>query len=480
MSSGKVYLVGAGPGAPDLITLKGLKILHQADVVIYDHLVDRKILEYAKPDAELICGDELFEEKYINGFTKRQNLINNLMIKKAKQNKMVVRLKNGDPMIFARANEELEALTKNKIEFVIIPGVTAATAAACYSGIPLTVRGVSSSIVITTGHEASEKNNGFVDWNRISQIDTIVLYMAVENLTEIINELINSGKKEDTPVAIVSNTTKLNQNIIFGTLKNIRDRVKLEKISAPAIVIIGEVVKKEKKFNWFKKTKKTLFTGISSERYFENGLIFHVPMIEIKQLDDYTELDNWIKNLSNRHKLSAINYKLPFDWIVFSSRFGVFYFFKRLFELREDTRSLKGIKIAAIGSSTANKLKEYGIIADLIPKKECSDGLINELKKIIEPSTKILLPRSDIADKGLADGLKRLGAKIYPVVVYRNVMPKNLPELDLNFFDEIIFSSPSTVRNFIKRYGKPPERIKIRTIGPVTEKEWNKYESIKK
>ena len=468
MDKCKVYLVGAGPGDPDLITVKGLKILQQADVVIYDYLVDRNILECTKPGAELICGDELVKEKYSNGFTKRQNLINNLMVKKAKQGKRVVRLKNGDPLIFGRVNEELIALTKNKIEFAVVPGVTAASAAGCFSGIPLTARGISSGVVITTGHESPQKNNNFVDWRKIAQIDTIVLYMAVENLREIVKKLITSGRKETTPVLVISNISKIGQKQVFGNLKNIVEKVKLEKISAPAVAVIGEVVKKGERFNWFKKTKKILFTGISPERYFEKGLIFYLRMIEIKPLDNYTEMDKLIKKID------------IFDWIVFSSRFGVYYFFQRLFELKKDTRSLKGIKIAAIGSSTANRLKEYGIIADLVPQKECSEGLLSEFKKTNIRGKKVFLPRSDIADKGLTEGLKKLGAKVHSYVAYKNVMPDNLPDLDLNFFDEIIFSSPSTVRNFIKRYGVPPAKTKIRTIGPVTEKEWEKYGNTKK
>jgi len=471
MNSGKVYLIGAGPGDPDLVTIKGLKILQQADVVIYDYLVDKKILEYTKPNAKLICGDDLVKEKHIDGFAKRQDKINKIIIKEAKQGKRIVRLKNGDPMIFARANEELSALTKNKINFAIVPGVTAATAGACFSGIPLTVRGVSSSVVITTGHESIEKNDGFIDWDKIAQIDTIVLYMAVENLPEITRKLINSGKKENTSVAVISNVSKICQKEAIGNLKNIVEKVKKEKITAPAIVIIGDVVEKEKKFNWFKKTKKVLYTGISEKRFFENGLFFHMPMIEIKPLEDYTELDNWIKRISN-------NYQPTIDWIVFTSRFGVYYFFDRLFKLNYDTRKLNKLRISAIGSSTASKLKEYGIIPDLVPKNECSDGLVDEFKKLLKKkdnNKNLLLIRSDIADKNLTKRLTELGYNVYSCIAYRNVKPSNLPDLDLNFFDEIFFTSPSTVRNFVERYGKPPKKVKIRTIGAITKKEVKKW-----
>ncbi|MFH1958001.1 MAG: uroporphyrinogen-III C-methyltransferase [bacterium] len=454
MKKGKVYLIGAGPGDPGLITVKGLEILKQAEVVIYDYLVDKTILKYASPTAELICADELDRERFS---------INKIMVKKAKAGKRVARLKNGDPFVFGRANEEIEALSKNRIEFSVIPGVTAANAASCFSGIPLTARGVSSNVVFATGHEDPKKNKGFINWKNIAQADTIVLYMAVENLPQITQKLLVSGKKINTPAAVISDVSRIGQKIVTGVLKDISNKTKAEKISAPAIVIIGDVVKKERNFNWFGKNRKILFTGLSSERFFEKGIIFHLPMIEIKPLNDYNEMDKWIKKINT------------FDWIVFSSRFGALYFFRRLLGQGFDTRVLNGIKIAAIGNSTAGKLREYGIIADIIPKQESSSGLLGELRKLNIAGAKIFLPRSDIADKGLTEGLKKFDAVVYSCVAYRNVMPENLPDMDFDFFDEIIFSSPSAGRNLIKRYGKPPERIRIRAIGSVTGKELKKW-----
>jgi len=495
MKKYNLYIVGAGPGEPDLITLKGFKILKQADVIIYDYLVDKRVLEYANKTAELICADDLCKDKHSDGFSKRQEKINELLVKKVKEGKKVVRLKNGDPSIFGRLNEELEFLNKHKVNYIIVPGVTAATAAGCYCGIPLTVRGLSSSVVITTGHEDKNKKDKFVDWQKIAQIDTIVLYMAVENLESIVENLIKYGKDKNTKTAVISNVSKINQKIVIGELKNIVEKVKKENITAPAVVIIGDVVEKEKKFNWFKKIKKVLYTGISEERFFENTLYFHIPMIAIKPLEDYTELDNWIKKLcfTNNFQIKTHNSKLitqnhSIDWLVFTSRFGVYYFFDRLLKLGYDSRKLNGIKIAAIGSSTANKLKEYGIVADLVPKNECSDGLVEEFKKLVtktqnpQSKTSILLIRSDIADKNLAKRLTKLGYKVYSCVAYRNVMPDNLPDLDLSILslnggiDEIYFSSPSTVRNFVSCYGKP--YCKIRTIGKVTENEARKFKII--
>ncbi|MBU1811282.1 MAG: uroporphyrinogen-III synthase, partial [Candidatus Omnitrophica bacterium] len=236
--------------------------------------------------------------------------------------------------------------------------------------------------------------------------------------------------------------------------------------------------------------KKVLFTGLSEERFFIKGIYFHIPMIEIRPLKDYTELDNWIKKIAKNsgHQLfqpeagpplvETINYQPVFDWIIFASRYGVEYFFNRLDTINLDSRVLSGIKIAAIGNSTANKLKEYGIIADLVPKKETSKGLLAEFKKIFKGTTNyelratnIFLPRSNISDKGLSNALKAQGARVTAGFVYKNVLPKELPDLDLNYFDEVMFTSPSTVRNFKKRYGRVPEGVKISCIGEVTSRE---------
>lgn len=485
----KVYLVGAGPGKPDLITVRGLNILKEADVVIYDYLVDKRILDEAKEGAELICSEELRKERYSGSSLKAQGRINALMIKKTKEGKKVIRLKNGCPSIFSRLSEELSGLVKEKIDFEIVPGVTAASAASCLSGIPLTDRRFASSCVFVTGNEDPKKKKSSINWESIAKNETIVLYMAVGNLGLIVFKLLKAGKNENTPVAIIQDASLPNQKILIGNLGNIVTKAKGCKVKPPAIIIIGEVAKLEKKFNWLRLNKKVLFTGLSEERFFIKGIYFHIPMIEIRPLKDYTELDNWIKKIAKNsgHQLfqpeagpplvETINYQPVFDWIIFASRYGVEYFFNRLDTINLDSRVLSGIKIAAIGNSTANKLKEYGIIADLVPKKETSKGLLAEFKKILrlsainhQPLT-IFMPRSDISDKGLSNALKKLGAKVTTSVAYKNVMPKDLPDLDLNYFDEVMFTSPSTVRNFKKRYGEVPEGVKVNCIGEVTSRE---------
>lgn len=455
----KVYLVGAGPGDPDLITIKGREILRQAEVVIYDYLIDRRLLDEAKEDAELICCDKLGKDRYSDGFLTHKEKINQLVIKKVKEGKKVIRLKNGDVSIFSRTSQELEPLVKNKIEFEIVPGVSAASGASCFSGIPLTDRRFVSSCVFVTGHEDLRKKESSLDWDSLSKSGTIVLYMAVENLSKIVKALLKVGKNPDTGVAIIQDASLLTQKILTGSLRDIVAKAKRSRIRPPAIIIIGEVVKLEKKFNWLKKNKRILFTGISPQRFFERGVIFHLPLIKIEPLKNYKEFDNYLKNISE------------FDWLVFSSRYGVEYFFKRLKGIGSDSRILKGIKIAAIGNSTKNRLLDFAVSADLVPKRESSEGLLKEFERINVKDKRIFLPRSKLSDKGLNEGFKRLGAKVTASVAYRNVVPCDLPDLDLNNFSEIIFTSPSTVRNFKRRYKDVPKHVNIRWIGEVTKEE---------
>ncbi len=463
MKTKKVYLVGAGPGNPGLITVRGLEILRQADTVVYDYLVDKRILEQAKEGAELICCDKL------------RNKINDFVIKKVNQGKKVIRLKNGDPSIFARCSQELNALVKEKIEFEVVPGVTAANVASCLSGIPLTDRRFASSCVFVTGHEDPKKKRSLIDpsislrvngersrtidWNSITKSGTIILYMAVGNLNKTVKSLLKAGKDKDTPVAIVQNISLPTQKVLTGTLKDIVASARSQEIKPPAIVIIGEVVKLEREFNWLKKNRRVLFTGLSNKRYFTKGTYFHLPLVKIEPMKSYEEFDNYLNKIKE------------FDWIVFASRYGVEYFFKRLKLIGLDSRVLNNIQIAAIGNSTMKCLLDFGVLADLVPKKESSAGLIEAFKKLNLEGKKIFLPRSDISDKSLSKEFARLGARVTTGFAYRNVMPKDLPELDLNFFNEIIFTSPSTVRNFKKRYKNVPENVKIKCIGNVTLKE---------
>ncbi|MEK6727501.1 MAG: uroporphyrinogen-III C-methyltransferase [Candidatus Omnitrophota bacterium] len=462
MSIKKVYFVGAGPGDAGLITVRGREILRQADTVIYDYLLDIRLLEEAKEGAELICCDTLGKKRYSDGFSNGQDKINALIVREAKEGKRVLRLKNGDPAIFSRISQELEALNRNKIDYEIVPGVTAASSASAFSGIPLTDRRFASNVIFVTGHEDINKKESSIDYKGLVSAGTIVFYMAVENFSGISEKLISEGKPKGTAVVAISNAGKINQKVAKGNLGNICGVIKRAGIIAPAILIVGKAATLEKEFNWLRKTKRVLFTGLSKERFFLDGLYFHLPLIKIEPIADYKELDNHLKNIRD------------FDWVIFTSRYAVEYFFKRLNSIGYDSRVLRDINIAVIGESTNNHLRSYGVNADLIPKLESSKGLLSEFKKINLRNIRVFFPRSDIADKGLTKALKGLGAQVTASVAYKNVIAKDLPDLDLSFFHEIMFTSPSGVRSFVKRYGKVPKKVKVSCIGEVTLNEAKK------
>ncbi|MFH1854695.1 MAG: uroporphyrinogen-III C-methyltransferase [Candidatus Omnitrophota bacterium] len=459
MKINKVYLVGAGPGRPDLITVRGLNILKEADVVVYDYLIDKKLLGEARAGAKLISSESLGKNRYSGKAHSAQSKINKLIVNEARKGRRVVRIKNGDPSIFSRSREEIGALIKNKIEFEIVPGVTAANAAAAFSGIPLTDREFSSSVVFLTGHESNGRKRTVIDWDAIAKIDSIIIYMGVGNISGIVKRLVESGKSINTPVALISKASDIAQKTVRGRLKDIAEKVKRHSIEPPAIFIIGKNSEFEKDFNWHRKSKKVLFTGLSKERFFTDATYFHLPLINIGPMDDYREFDNYLRKIRD------------FDWIVFASRYGVEHFFKRLEKIGCDSRMLNDIKVAAVGNSTRLRLLDFGISADLVPLKESSEGLIEEFEHIDIKGKKFFLPRSDISDKGLEKAFQKLGATVITSFAYINKISRDLPDLDLGVFDEIMFTSPSTVRNFKKRYGKLPRHVKVRCIGDVTLKE---------
>lgn len=460
--SGKVYIVGAGPGRKDLISVRGANILKSSDVVIYDYLVDKAVLEYVGEDTELICAGKLVGKgRYSKGDRPLVKKIMEVLLDKVREGKRVTRLKNGDPCIFGRLNEELAFLTQHNVEFEIVPGITAGIAAGAYTGISLTDRDVASTCVFVTGHLAEGKDREDIDWRILAKIDTLVVYMGIGNIIEIIDGLINAGKNIDTPVAVIKDATLISQKLVITSLGRLSEDIKKHNIIAPAVLIIGEVVRKERVFNWWRKNKKIIFTGLSTERFFLKGNYYHFPTIEIKPLKSYSRMDMYIKKIS------------IFDWIVFTSRFGVEYFFQRLKFLGYDARYLAGINIAAIGMSTAYRLEEFGIKADLIPKKESSQGLVEEFKRLFNNDNgkriKIFMPRSNLADKGLKEKLTGLGIDVISCVAYRNVARKDLADIDFQSFDEIVFTAPSVVRSFKKRYGVI-KGIGVRSIGDVTYK----------
>jgi uroporphyrinogen III methyltransferase/synthase len=471
MKRGKVYLVGAGPGDPGLITVKGLECLRRADVVIYDRLVDDSLLEEASPDAE-----KIYVGKGRGCHALEQKEINLLLISKARESKTVVRLKGGDPFVLGRGGEEAEVLAANDIPFEVVPGVSSVYAVPAYAGIPVTHRRLASSFTVVTGHEDPEKGESSIAWDRISTgSDTLVFLMGMGNLAHIVNKLIQNGRLPATPVAVISQGTSPGQRTLVGTLKDIGSRAQKEGFEPPAVIVVGEVVKLREQIRWFDKLplfgKRVLVTRAEhqtkelSQLLLERGAVpVEMPVIKISPPGTWKELDQAIMNLKR------------YDWIIFTSVNAVEIFWKRLQSKKLDARQFAGTKIGAIGPATAGALEAKGLHADYIPKTYTSQGFLAGLKKQDVVGRRVLLPRADIAGNELSEGLTKLGAKVYQVTAYRTAtvtssVSQAKQMLLSGEIDVITFTSASTVNGLLAILGQKWEVIKqarLACIGPNT------------
>ena len=467
---GKVYIIGAGPGDAGLITLKGIDFLREADVVIYDYLVSKDLLKHARTDARLI-----YAGKQGGAHTLSQWQINDLLVKEATAGNVVARLKGGDPFIFGRGGEEAEKLAANKIPFEIVSGVTSAIAVPAYAGIPLTHRGLTSTVAFVTGHEDPTKEKSDIDWQALARIGTLVFLMGVKNIEKIVKELKDNGRAPKTPAALIRWGTTPRQEILTGTLANIATLTRERKFAPPAILVVGEVVDLRDTLKWF--DQKPLFgKGVVITRpekqaddlaqllAKEGAKPIHFPTIKIIPPPDWQELDTAIKNLED------------YDWLIFTSANGVAFFFERLYAKAKDIRDLKGVKICCIGPATAQQIQSKGIRVDLVPEKFISEGILKSFCGTKLRGKKILIARAAKARDVLPEGLKNLGAKVDIVTAYETVSAvkkkKVLEKLfKENQVDVITFTSSSTVNNFVKIMGssfKLPKFVKIACIGPVT------------
>ena len=451
MSYGKIYLVGTGPGDVELITVKGKKLISQADVILHDHLIPSELLRFAKPGAEIISVG-----KFAGRHTLPQDQINKLLIEKARDNKVVVRLKGGDPLLFGRGGEEAEECVQAGVDFEFVPGVTSALAAPCYGGMPPTHRDCTSNVAIVTGHRKDEKEI------EIPKAGTIIFLMGVANIEKIIKSLLEAGWPGQTKIAAVEKGTCYDQRVIQGTLDDFLGITKKAQMRTPAIFIVGKVVELKDKLDWFGKKPRILLPGTHPEKYRHLGIIVHRPLIKSVPLDDYTQADKVLKGLNT------------FDWIVFTSTNGVEFFFQRLNAVGLDTRSLGTVKVAAIGQTTAEKLKTFGVLVDMQPKLESSIGLLDEFKKVSVKGKRLLLVRPKIGSSMLLNGLSDAEAAIEAVVVYRNIEIEP-EETDFDFIDQILFTSGSTIRAFLKRYNSIPVGVKVYCLGQPTLNEAKKH-----
>jgi uroporphyrinogen III methyltransferase/synthase len=468
-----VYLVGAGPGDPGLITVKGKMCIEIADVIIYDYLAAPGLLKYARKDAELI-----YVGKKGGDHTLSQDGINALLVEKSQEGKTITRLKGGDPFIFGRGGEEAETLIAHGIPFEVVPGVTSAVAAPAYAGIPLTHRKHTATVAFVTGHEDPTKEESNIDWPSLAKgIGTLVFFMGIKNLANIVTKLLKHGKKGDTPVAIVRWGTTPKQETISGTLDTIVQKVQSAGIKPPALIVVGSVVNLRKEMQWFEKRpligKRIVVTRARAQA---SDLVkrlevlgadcMECPTIRTVPPTDWTPVDQAIDQLSK------------YDWLIFTSANGVNFFFERLFQKGLDVRAIGSIRTATIGPATAKRLLTFGINSDIIPKTYRAESIIEAFADHPINGCKILLPRAKEARSILPEELIKMGAEVNEVTAYQTLAVTDQAEtlhkaLLKEEIDLITFTSSSTVKNFKALLPEDQiknlvQSVKIASIGPIT------------
>jgi len=478
-NKGFVYLVGAGPGRADLITVRGAEILKTADCIICDKLANPALLKFARPDAEIIHVPKRVGK---GSFTQRQ--INDLLIEKASGGKTIVRLKGGDPCIFGRCAEEASACAEAGIDFEIVPGVTAGIAAAGYAGVMLTDRKYSSQVVFVTGKEAEGKQQSNIDWQWLAKFGgTIVFYMGVANLDFIAQQLIENGMAKATPAVVIADATLPSQRVVKAPLNQISKECKRAEVEPPAIIVIGGAADSDARLNWF--MKRPLFgKNIVVTRDASGNAEFAAKIIQ--QGGNPIELATIkIKPLTNTTRfVRALTTPSQYDWIIFTSSNGVEIVFDFLRGLGKDARVFGSAKIAAIGRETAAALVKFGIKADFVPSIYTSKELGKQLAAFWNlHGKKVLLLRSQAASNELVEWLERAGAEIESVPVYRTVTAKSkcdglIKRIVDGAIDWLTFASSSSVRTFFEQI--QPDLVnsssaKVASIGPVTSEELRRF-----
>ena len=474
MRKGKVYLVGAGPGDPGLLTIRGKEVLEKAEVVIFDYLANEELLNFAPPGAERI-----YVGKKGGSHTLGQEAINALLVEKGREN-VVVRLKGGDPFIFGRGGEEAQALVKNGIAFEVVPGISAASAVPAYAGIPLSHRDFTATIAFITGHERADKDQGKskIAWDKISTgAGTLVFFMGVKNLPEICRNLVKYGRSADSPVALIRWGATPMQQTVTGTLCDIVHKVKEANLQPPAIIIVGEVVKCRDELNWFE--RRPLFgrmivitrareqaSGFRAELEELGAKCIEFPTIAIAPPPSWDPLDGAIRNLSQ------------YDWTIFTSVNGVRFFMERLLAAGRDARDLKGVRLAAIGPKTAEALESVALHPDLVPSEYRAEAILDSLSEHSVRAKRFLMPRALAAREVLPEKLRERGALVDIVPAYQTVLPEQdahkIRTLLTNCeIDCLTFTSSSTVSNFFALIGNEDlqrcrDRMAVACIGPVT------------
>jgi uroporphyrinogen III methyltransferase/synthase len=469
--SGFVSLIGAGPGDPGLLTLHGAAALAAADVVVYDYLANPALLAHARPEAE-----QLYVGKKASQHTMSQEEINTLLVDRAVAGQRVARLKGGDPFVFGRGGEEALALAEANVRFEVVPGVTSAVAVPAYAGIPLTHRGLSSSLAVVTGHEDPTKDDSAIDWSRLATgVDTLVFLMGVSNLPQIVKQLVAHGRPAETPVALVRWGTTPDQQTLSGTLTDIVGRAQAADFKAPAVTVVGHVVGLRRHLQWFERLpligQRVLVTRTREQAsVLSAGLralgaeAIELPTILVAPPEDWKPLDQAIASLQD------------YGWIIFTSVNGVRFFWDRLSIAGADARALAGVKLAAIGPGTAGELAARGLRVDYVPSEYVAEAIAAGLEGV--NGQRVLLPRADIARPALADLLRDRGAEIVDVTAYRTLQPHVDPDELRDLLARITvatFTSSSTVRNLTAMTHNAGvdlptalTSVTVACIGPVT------------
>ncbi|BEQ16283.1 uroporphyrinogen-III C-methyltransferase [Desulfoferula mesophila] len=474
--SGKVYLVGAGPGDPGLLTLKGARVLASCDALVYDWLANPELLDLAPESAVRV-----YVGKKGGDHTMSQERINELLCDLAADGKTVVRLKGGDPFVFGRGGEEASALAAKGLAFEVVPGVTSAIAAPAYAGIPVTDRRATTEVAFVTGHEDPGKPESTIKWGALAQIGTVVFLMGVKNLPNICAKLIEAGRDPATPAACVRWGSTPQQETVTGTLADLPQRAAQAGLKPPAITIVGQVAALRQELAWFEKLplfgKRILVTRARSQASrLSEGLaalgakIIEVPTISFLPPEDPEPLETAVAMLEDFH------------WVIFTSPNGVDAFFTALGEAGKDARALAGCKLAAIGPATAATLLQRGLIAEVTARTFQAEGLIEALEAKGITGQRVLIPRAAQAREVLPETIASWGNLVQVVPAYRTVRPPESTMLLANALsqglDAITFTASSTVTNLMEMLDQNGRDLlaqqsregglTVAAIGPIT------------
>ncbi|MEW6666775.1 MAG: uroporphyrinogen-III C-methyltransferase [Thermodesulfobacteriota bacterium] len=479
---GKVYLVGAGPGDPGLLTLKGRECIQKGDVLIYDNLANRSFLGYAREGAEIIYAGKEGSRHALS-----QAEINALILDRARKGLKVVRLKGGDPFVFGRGGEEAQEVANAGLPFEVVPGVTSAIAVPAYAGIPLTHRDFASTVAFITGHEDPTKGKSDIDWDKLStSAGTLVFLMGMGNLARIAASLMEHGRSPDTPVAVIQKGTLQAQRTVTGTLRDIAGIAEREGLKPPAVIVAGEVVRLRAELNWFE--RRPLFgKRIVVTRAREQASTFLLALSELgAECIEFPTIEV-IPPAGHKDMDRAIGELDQYGWMVFTSTNGVRFFLERLRDKGKDSRALNRIKVAAIGARTGEALTTRGINPDLVPDEFRAEAVVEAFRNEDVRGVRILLPRAAEAREILPQELEKMGARVDVVEAYRTVRPegdrgKVRKMLEAGEIQMVTFTSSSTVRNFIAMFEKEGnlffdwmQKTPVACIGPVTARTAEKH-----